>query len=84
MEKNFVLICTNEAHDVVSLELFDSWDDAHEKMKQEYNSKLADFDTCGCAGYTGFALDSMLYDDSAVCAFHDAGYGYYWHIVELA
>lgn len=78
MEKNFALVCTNEAHDVVSLELFDSWDDAHEEMKKEYNSTSAEFDSAV------FALDSMLYDDSAVCAFHDAGYGYYWHIVELA
>lgn len=74
MEKKFALVCTNEAHEVVSLELFDSHEEAHEKMEKEHYSEWSDFGEV--------EPEQGMYEDTAYVRCGD-DCGYYWQIVEL-
>lgn len=74
MEKKFVLVCTNEAHEVVGLELFDSHEKAHGRMEKEYWSEWS---------YDGAVKSEQeMYDDTAYVRRGD-DCGYYWQIVKL-
>lgn len=77
MEKKFALVCTNEAHEVERLRMFDNYDDAYFVMSKEYIREFED-----TADIMGEPEDAGI--DNCSARFHLCDdYGYYWQIVEL-
>lgn len=76
MEKKFALVCTNEAHEVESLRMFDNYDEAYSVMNKEYNREFEYTDAMGepeDAGIDIYSARFHLCDD----------YGYYWQITDM-
>lgn len=76
--KRYLLICTNESHEVVSVKSFKTKEEAHESMKTSLCRELNDRQESEREDYV-----SNIYDDCAYVSNLDYTYSYYWEIAEL-
>ena len=76
--KKVLLICTNELHDVVSVNSFDNKEEAKAEMERQYNAELDD----ECIDVD--SVESKDIDDtSAHVVVTEGEYEYYWRITEV-
>lgn len=76
--KRYILICTNEGHEVVSVKSFKTKEEAYESMKTSLYRELNDTQESEREDYV-----SNIIDDCAYVSNMDFTYSYYWVIAEL-
>ena len=76
--KKALLICTNELHDVVSANTFDSKEEAKAEMERQYNAELDD----DCIDVDSVETKDID-DTSANLVVTEGEYEYYWRITEV-
>lgn len=75
--KIFTLICSNAAHEIVSVENFTSFDDACKRMNNDFNDEVENMNSL----YEEY-VESHCYSDTAYVLNYSEDDGYWWSIIE--
>jgi hypothetical protein len=72
--KKVLLICTNENHEIVSVDVCDTKEQAVELMRTQYETEMAE---------AGYVESATVESECAEIIVSEGEYEYYWEIKEI-